>query len=132
MTYFLDTNICIYYLKNSFPKLNKQLQKTPFAKIKLPSMVAAELLFGAEKSKKRDYNLKLMRAFISLFEVISFDIKAADHYAIIRAELENKGQVIGGNDLIIAAITLANNGTLITHNEKEFSRIKNLKTDDWC
>jgi tRNA(fMet)-specific endonuclease VapC len=131
MIYFLDTNICIYYLNNSSPRLKKLLQSMPTANIKIPSMVAAELLYGAEKSVKREYNLKLFKTFLSIYSIINFDKKAAACYAAIRAELESKGQSIGGNDLVIAATAIANNGILVTHNTEEFSRLGRLKTEDW-
>ena len=132
MTYFLDTNTCIYYLNNSFPCISKKLNKLPTTSIKIPSMVAAELLYGAEKSVKREHNLALIKNFLSVFEIINFDEKAAQYYAAIRAELERKGKIIGGNDMIIAATAIANNGVLVTHNTEEFSRYKKLKTEDWA
>jgi len=131
MIYFLDTNICVYYLNNSHPQLSKQLKSTPIKNIKIPSMVAAELLYGAEKSGKREYNLNLFKTFLSIYEIIDFDEKSAEYYAEIRARLERKGQIIGNNDIIIAAVTLANDGVLVTHNTGEFLRIEELKTDDW-
>ncbi|MCL2042521.1 MAG: type II toxin-antitoxin system VapC family toxin [Treponema sp.] len=131
MTYFLDTNICIYYLNNSNPNLSKKLKKMPTTSIQIPSIVAAELLYGAEKSVKRENNIQLINTFLSVFEIINFDEKAAGYYAAIRAELERRGQMIGSNDIIIAATTLACNATLVTHNTGEFSRIKKLKIEDW-
>jgi tRNA(fMet)-specific endonuclease VapC len=103
----------------------------PTASVKIPSMVAAELLYGAEKSAKREHNLSLFKTFLSIFEIIDFDEKAAEYYAVIRAELERKGKIMGSNDLVIAATALANNGILITHNVNEFSPLKELKTEDW-
>ena len=94
-------------------------------------MVAAELLYGAEKSVKRQYNLKIFKTFLSLYEIVHFDEKAAELYAAIRVELERKGQMIGGNDLVIAATVLARKGTLVTHNIDEFSRINGLVINDW-
>ena len=95
-------------------------------------MVAAELLYGAEKSAKREHNTQLFKTFLSIFEIIDFDEKAAQYYATIRTELEHKGLIIGGNDIIIAATTIANNGTLVTHNTGEYSRIEKLQTEDWA
>ena len=131
MTYFLDTNICIYYLKNSYPKIKQHMEELPTSSIKIPSMVAAELLYGAEKSAKREHNLKVFRTFLSVFEIIGFDEKAAEYYGAMRSELERNGQIMGGNDLIIAATTLANRGTLVTYNTGEFSRFKGLEIKDW-
>ena len=131
MAYFLDTNTCIYFLNNSNPALSTRLKNTPVENIKIPSMVAAELLYGAEKSAKREQNLKYFKAFLSIYEIIFFDDKAAGSYAVIRAELERKGQMIGSNDLVVAATVIANNGVLVTHDLNEFSRIEKLKTEDW-
>jgi tRNA(fMet)-specific endonuclease VapC len=66
-----------------------------------------------------------------LYEIIHFDIKSAEIYAAIRAELERKGRMIGGNDLVIAATVLAHEGILITHNLDEFSHVNGLAVDDW-
>ena len=131
MTYFLDTNICIYYLNNANQYVCERLEKQATANIKIPSMVAAELLYGAEKSVKREHNTNIFEAFLSLFEIADFDIKAAHEYVVIRAELEREGRIIGGNDINIAAIVLANKGVLVTNNLEEFSRIKKLKTENW-
>ena len=131
MIYFLDTNICVYYLNNANPVISKRFEELPTASIKIPSMVAAELLYGAEKSGKREHNLKIFKTFLSIYDIVNFDEKAAGHYSIIRADLERRGQIIGGNDIIIAATVLANSGVLVTHNIDEFARINELKTEDW-
>ena len=131
MTYFLDTNICIYHLNDSAPNLSRMLEQTSLRDIRIPSMVAAELLYGAEKSVKRQYNLKIFKTFLSLYEIVHFDEKAAEFYAAIRIELERKGQMIGGNDLVIAATVLPYGGVLVTNNTDEFSRISGLAVKDW-
>lgn len=131
MNYFLDTNICIYFLKGVYPRILKEIRNLDPKYIKIPSIVKAELLFGAEKSKNRVENIKKVIQFIEPYEVISFDDEAAITYSIIRSSLEIKGKSIGPNDLIIASTVLSNNGILITNNEKEFKNVKNLKTDNW-
>jgi tRNA(fMet)-specific endonuclease VapC len=95
-------------------------------------MVVAELLYGVEKSGRRERNIKMVAAFLSLFNTVSFDEKAAEYYGAIRAELEREGKSIGGNDLIIAATALANAAVLVTHNINEFSRIHGLILEDWA
>ena len=132
MTYCLDTNTCIYHLNDSAPKLSDRLEEMPFRDIKIPSMVVAELFYGAEKSAKREYNFKVFRTFLTLYEIARFDERAAEHYAAIRAELERRGQRIGGNDLVIAATALSNDAVLVTHNIDEFSRVDGLKLEDWA
>ena len=131
MIYFLDTNICIFFLKNTNRNLCDKLLEIPTGFIKIPSMVAAELLYGAEKSARREHNLGIMKSFLSIYEIIPFDEQAAGHYSQIRSGLERIGSIIGGNDIIIAATALAGNGVLVTNNTREFSRIKSLQTEDW-
>ena len=131
MTYCLDTNTCIYYLNNSVPNVCKRLDEIPFRDVKIPSMVAAELLYGAEKSAKREYNYKIASTFLSLYEIIDFDENAAKLYAVFRARLERTGRGIGSNDLIIAATALSHESTLVTHSIGEFSRITELRLEDW-
>ena len=131
MNYFLDTNICIYHLNNTYPSVHEKLMQTPTKTIKIPAMVAAELQYGAEKSNKRSFSKNVVSTFLSVYQIIPFDERAAEHYAIIRASLEREGKIIGGNDMIIAAIALSHRGILVTHNTNEFSRIDGLVLEDW-
>jgi len=99
--------------------------------VKIPAMVAAELLYGAEKSMRREQNISMVTSLLSVYETVPFDAKAIEYYATIRTELERKGQIIGGNDIIIAATVLAHQGILVSHNIREYSRIEELKLEDW-
>lgn len=94
-------------------------------------MVQAELYFGALKSSSKNKVLEALNKFLTPFEKIAFDPACSIIYAEIRAYLEKKGSVIGPNDLIIAATTLAHNAILVTANTREFSRIKKLAVEDW-
>ena len=131
MIYFLDTNICIFHLKNSCENMSMRLKSTPISDVRISSMVAAELLYGAEKSIKREQNLRVFKAFLSIYEITPFDDCAAEQYARIRTELERDGTMIGSNDLVIAATALANGGVVVTNNSGEFSRVKGLVVEDW-
>jgi tRNA(fMet)-specific endonuclease VapC len=131
MNYFLDTNICIYYLKGLYPALVDRFYQHSVSEIKIASIVKAELLFGAKKSKKQEDNTKKVEQFLLPFEIVSFDDRAAVRYAEIRAEMAFAGTPIGPNDLIIAATVITNNGTLITNNENEFSRVEGLLIENW-
>jgi len=131
MIYFLDTNICVYYLNTkSFP-LIKKIDSIALDNIKISAVVAAELYYGAVKSEKRDHNLARYKDFLSVFEIADFDHTASQIYGDIRATLEAKGQVIGGNDMMIAATALAYGAVLVTNNTGEFSRIDGLVLEDW-
>ena len=131
MMYFLDTNICVYFLNNKFPQIRERIRKIPQNDIKLPVIVVAELYYGAVKSAKREQNLSRYSSFTKLYNIVSFDNNAARIYGDIRSQLETKGQTIGGNDLIIAASTLAKGAVLVTNNTKEFSRVDGLVIEDW-
>jgi len=131
MTYFLDTNICIYFLKGVSENILHKLKQTNPTKIKIPSIVKAELLFGVEKSIQKKRNAELVKNFLSPFEIIPFDEVSAEYYPKVRYSLEKKGMSIGPNDLFIASIVLAYKGTLVTNNAKEFKRIKGLKLINW-
>jgi tRNA(fMet)-specific endonuclease VapC len=128
--YYLDANMCIYFLKGTYQPLREKLQSTAPAKIKIPAIVQAEILVGVEKGAK-GITREIWNTFFDTFGIIGFDEAAARRYAIIRAYLEKKGNTIGPNDLIIAATVLANNGILVTHNTKEFKRVPDLIIEDW-
>ena len=129
--YFFDTNICIYLLKGAFPGLEKKVLATEPGKIKIPAMVAAELIYGARKSQKAEETMGKIERFLKPLQIIPFDTEAAFLYGSIRASLEKAGTIIGFNDMIIAATVLANNGTLITNNSEEFSRVEGLNCENW-
>jgi len=131
MMYFFDTNICIYFLKGVFPELQKRVLATQPDKIKIPSMVAAELIYGARKSQKVAETMEKVTRFLKPLQIIPFDAEAAALYGNIRASLEKAGNAIGFNDTIIAATVLAHNGTLITNNSGEFSRVSGLNLENW-
>lgn len=132
MSYFLDTNMCIYFLKGTYPQiLSKMLSFHP-SKIKIPAVVKAELIYGAEKSAKRDENIEKVSAFLLPFEIVPFNGDAAVIYGEIRAELERAGTPIGPNDLLIAASVLAENGVLVTNNMKEYRRVPGLRLENWA
>jgi len=131
MIYFLDTNICIYFLKGFFPSLQKKLLATQPNKIKIPAMVVAELFYGAQKSQKTLETMEKIEKFLRPLEVISFDKNTANYYGKIRASLEKNGKIIGHNDIIIAATVLAHKSILVTNNTDEFSRIEGLALENW-
>ncbi len=131
MKYYLDTNICIYFLKGKNENVRiKLLEKHP-DEIKICSIVHAELLLGAEKSIKKEETLKKVQEFLFPFEIVAFGEPESISYSKIRAKLEREGKIIGPNDLLIAATVLANDGILITNNVDEYRRVENLKIENW-
>ena len=130
--YYLDTNICIYFLNGTRATILEKLAALDQHEIMIPSVVVAELFYGAEKSAKRSRNLKVLETFLSIYTMAPFDESAAFHYGHLRATLERAGQTIGGNDLLIAATALAHKAVLVTNNIREFSRIEGLSIEDWA
>lgn len=132
MKYFLDTNIISYIIKGKYPKIIEHLKKIPSQSIVIPAIVKAELDYGARNSGNYDKLIIPYMQFLEPFDIKDFDSDASYYYGLVRQSLSEKGTPVGPNDLIIAATVLANNGTLITHNTKEFSRIEDLRIEDWC
>ena len=132
MIWFLDSNVCIDCLRGKTPIIKRELQKMEPAQIKIPAMVKAELYYGAQKSADPGRNQDLVELFLAPFEVIPFDAASANEYGIIRCQFERKGEVIGFNDLIIAATVKAHAGTLVTSNVSEFKRVEGLKLETWA
>jgi tRNA(fMet)-specific endonuclease VapC len=132
VTHLLDTNTCIVYLRKgeSSPIAARLAASTP-GSVVLCSVVVAELLYGAERSDQRTKTLADVHNFCQAFDSLPFDNRAAEEYGAIRAQLSRLGTPIGPNDLLIAAIALANSVTLVTHNTSEFSRIPRLALEDW-
>jgi tRNA(fMet)-specific endonuclease VapC len=131
MKYLLDTNTCIRYLNQRSERAAARLKAENERDIVVCSVVRAELYFGAMKSSQPDVTMTKQRAFAERFTSLPFDDAAAEHYARIRADLARVGTPVGPNDLLIAAIALANELTLVTHNTAEFGRVSGLKIEDW-
>lgn len=129
--YLLDTNAGIRYLERRNEPLCERFVSVPQSHKALCSVVAAELLFGAAKSVRKEETLAILLPFIQRYRLIDFDLNAAHHFAEIRAALQTQGRPIGPYDLQIAAIARANNMTLITSNIAEFQRVPNLLIEDW-
>jgi tRNA(fMet)-specific endonuclease VapC len=131
MTYLLDTNVCVQYLRGRNPHVLQRLKSTPTQDVRLCAVVKAELFLGVLRSAKPDENRAKVDAFIRPYESLAFDDRAAELQAQIRHQLETAGTPIGPYDLQIAAIALANDQTLVTHNTAEFSRVPRLPIEDW-
>ncbi len=131
MTYFLDTNICIYALNGTYPGIEDEIRRRRPARIQVPSIVCAELYLGVRTSDRPEETRTAVETFLAPFQVIPFDRDATRDYAEIRARLEQNGQPIGPNDLIIAATVRSRNGVLVTHNQNEFGRVPSLEITDW-
>lgn len=131
MKFMLDTNI-IAYAKNHRPEsvLRRFMQYRP-EDMCISSITMAELEFGVYNSSKPEQNRLVLMTFLSGIEVVPFDAAAALAYGSIRADLTKKGNLIGANDMLIAAHAKALDLTLVTNNTREFNRVEGLKIENW-
>lgn len=131
MKYMLDTNICIYIIKQKPLKVLKHFRGQAVGDIGLSSITLAELRYGVSKSLHVGKNRLALDEFILPLEIADFDERAAGEYGVLRAELEKAGKPIGSMDMLIGAHALALGVKLVTNNTKEFRQVKDLKIVDW-
>lgn len=131
MRYILDTNICIYIIKKKPIEVFEKFRGLPLGSVGISSVTLAELVLGVSKSNQREKNQSALNQFLVPLDVLDFDTNAALAYGIIRARLEKKGTPIGSLDTLIAAHVKSLGLTLVTNNEKEFSRVEGLKIENW-
>ena len=130
--YMLDTDICIYIIKKKPASALEYFRRLQPGELAMSAITFAELMNGAKKSRRVEENTAKLNELAELLEIRSFDKNAAIAYGNVRSDLESKGMVIGGNDLLIAAHALSLNLTLVTNNEREFGRVKGLKIENWA
>ena len=131
MKLMLDTNICIYLIRQQPVAVLKRFLKYQIGDIGISSITLSELRYGVAKSTHQEKNSKALDEFITPLEVVSFDEKAANVYGDIRAFLEKAGTPIGSMDMLIAAHAVSLKVPLVTNNIREFERIPHLDTIDW-
>ncbi len=132
MRYMLDTNICIYVIKHKPEKVFQKLQKHDPSEVCISSVTYAELVHGVEKSEAVEKNRLALSLMLANIEILDFDVEAANCYGKIRADLEKKGTPIGPLDMMIAGHAQSLGYTVVTNNMKVFSRVSNLKIDNWA
>jgi tRNA(fMet)-specific endonuclease VapC len=131
MRYLLDTNICIYIIKKSPSRVLGKLTSVQVGDAAISSITLSELEYGVAKSSKPQQNREALSAFLTPFEILSYDQSAAAHYGAIRSYLEKKGILIGPMDLLIAAHALSLSLTMVTNNVREFRRVPGLLLENW-
>jgi tRNA(fMet)-specific endonuclease VapC len=130
--YLLDTNICIYIRQKRPAQVLERFTQLNVGEAFLSVVTFGELLYGVAKSQHRIAALEKLDALVSFLPVLPLPAAAAEHYGKLRAELEQKGQSIGGNDLWIAAHALAEGLVLVSNDEREFRRIPGLTVENWA
>lgn len=129
--YMLDTDTCIYVLKNREERLRRKFQA--IKDLCISSITYGELCFGIENGAGvlREERHRQLELFTRRLHVACWDKAAARHYGLIRAALKREGQLIGNNDLLIAAHARSMNAVLVTNNLREYSRVTELNVEDW-
>ena len=131
MKVLLDTNICIYLIRQRSPEVLRRFEEYEVGEIGVSAITVAELYFGARKSQRATQNARALEQFLLPLEIAEFSFEAAVVYGDIRATLEKRGTPVGPLDTLIAAHALSLEVTLVTNNTREFARVSNLTLDDW-
>lgn len=129
--FLLDTNICVFLMKNKYPAATRKLLSSDPSEIAVSSVTLFELEYGAAKSQWPEKNRNNVKLFLAPFTIVPFDGNDAVAAGEIRCLLEKAGTPIGPYDLQIAAQGLARGYMVVTHNTGEFSRVPNLKVVNW-
>ncbi|OPX35891.1 MAG: VapC toxin family PIN domain ribonuclease [Desulfobacteraceae bacterium 4484_190.1] len=131
MKYLIDTNICIYIMNKRPTGIIHKFKQFDVGEIGVSTITVSELQYGVSKSKNRRLNKQRIEEFLFPLEILPYDEIASTIYGDIRVQSEKRGEPIGPLDLLIAAHALSRNLVLISNNEKEFKRVKNLKVENW-
>ncbi|TNF40307.1 MAG: type II toxin-antitoxin system VapC family toxin [Bacteroidetes bacterium] len=129
MNYLLDTNICIYYFKGQF-SLKEKIEEIGFQNVAISEITLAELIYGAEKSQRKEQNLKVVEDFADKITIIPI-LTSIRIYGKEKARLKTKGTIISDLDLFIGATSIVNDMILVTRNTREFERLKDIKLENW-
>lgn len=132
MKYLVDTDICIYLIKQQAPSVLDKLRACQAGEVGISAVSVAELRYGASKSQRGQANHEALDQFLAPFEIAAFDDAAALSHGAIRAQLERAGQPIGPLDMLIAAQAISLQVTLVTNNLREFERVAGLTVERWA
>ena len=130
MKYLLDTNTCVFLMKNR-PEVLARYQQNKQHGIAISSITLSELKFGVYNSALVERNGENLLRFLLGVEVLDYDSAAADEYGGIRVHLRRKGTPIGEMDMLIAAHARAEALIIVTNNTREFERVEGLSMEDW-
>ena len=129
--FLLDTNICIYIRRQRPSEVLARFQRLKPGEAVVSVITYGELVYGAERSQSREQAVRQLAELVSLLPVMDLPPLAGQCYGAIRAALEAKGEMIGNNDMWIAAHAKAAELTVVTNNEREFRRVQGLKIQNW-
>jgi tRNA(fMet)-specific endonuclease VapC len=129
--YMLDTDTSAFIMRGPSENLRQKLLATSLDNQSISVITLAELLYGVRLSSKPRQNRDALGAFVRYVSIFEWTENAAEDYADIRVHLQKKGQMIGANDLMIAAHARSMGAVLVTNNEREFRRVPRLKVENW-
>ncbi len=132
MKYLLDTNICIYIIRQKPATVLQKLAAVNVGEIAVSAITVAELHYGAAKSQQPTRNQAALSQFLTPLVVVPFTAEVTAVYGNLRAHLEKSGTPIGALDTLIAAHALALELTLVTNNQREFERVPDLQIENWA
>jgi len=130
--YLLDTDTVIFWLKERYPQINQKIETLEPDRLFLSTVTVAELYFGAYNSSRIEENVSLIDELTSEFQVVSLGMDAGRFFGREKAELKRKGEILPDSDLFIAAIAVSNDLVLVSNNERHFSRIEELRLENWA
>src|SRR5579864_6060158 len=130
--YLLDSDTVIYIRQKRPEAVLRRFGHLRPGEAAISVIAYGELLYGAMKSSRRELGLQRLREISEVLPALPLPEQAAETYGFIRADLETRGEMIGNNDLWIAAHALAAGLILVTNNEKEFRRVRGLKVQNWA
>ena len=131
MKFLLDTNICVFLIRNRFDQIREHIRSRRVGEIGVSAITESELRFGADKSSDPRKNHAVLERFFLTLPVLAFDSRCAREYGRIRAFLEMKRTPIGSLDTLIAAHAISGGMTVVTNNCREFKRVPGLQVVDW-
>jgi tRNA(fMet)-specific endonuclease VapC len=131
MLYMLDTDTCAFIARQKYPKVTSRFRSHRTGDLAMSVVTYGELRVGAEKSDQYPASLTALEIFIQAVPILSMDSEVAKFYSSVRLDLQQRGLIIDANDLWIASHCLQLGLTLVTNNEREFSRIPNLTIENW-
>jgi len=130
LRYMLDTNICIYVIKDRPAGLRARFNSLA-DQLCVSAVTLGEIIYGAEKSSRPVENLTVVEQFAARLAVLPFATRAAAHFGQLRAELEQAGQAVGAYDMMIGGHARSEGLVLVTNNVREFRRMKGLRVENW-
>ena len=129
--FLLDTDTCIYIAKHRPPEVRQRMDSLPRGSMAMSAVTFGELMFGAESSQQRARVHEILEELARAVPVLAVSRHAAERYGELRAVLSRSGRPIGPNDLWLAAHALAEDLVLVTNNTREFSRVPDLRIENW-